>query len=132
MRLCDDDARELVHQTEILAHLETLVESVHVAQITAGDDDVVGDLPVKLLQNLDGGGFLALQAQGVEGVRQVNGKLRGDLTDQAHAAVEIGVDGHHERAVGDGLHELRQGDLIGGEKHDGRDAGGGGVRGERG
>ena len=48
---------------------------------------------------------------------------------------KVGVNGQHEGSVSNGLHELRQGDLVCGEEHDGWDArsrrargkGGGGV-----
>ncbi len=42
--------------------------------------------------------------------------------DELHAAVEVGVDGQHERAVRDGLHQLRHADLVGRQEHDGGDA----------
>lgn len=42
---------------------------------------------------------------------------------ELHAAVKIGVYAEHERAVGDGLHELRHRDFVGGQKDDGGDAG---------
>mmetsp|Transcript_16115 Transcript_16115/g.40127 ORF Transcript_16115/g.40127 Transcript_16115/m.40127 type:complete len:304 (-) Transcript_16115:793-1704(-) len=105
-------ARQLVHQAQVLAHLEALVEGVDVAQVAARDDDPVGHLPVKLLQDLDRRRLLALQAQTVHRVGQVDGRLGRHLLDQAHAAVKVGVDGQHQRAVGDGLHQLRQRDLV--------------------
>ena len=52
------------------------------------------------------------------------------LLDQLHAAVKVGVDGQHQRAVGDGLHQLRQRDLVGGQEHDGGDACGQGFASE--
>ena len=48
--LRDNHTQDLVNQPEGLAHLETLEEGVHVAEIAAGDDDVVGHLPVELLR----------------------------------------------------------------------------------
>ena len=132
VRLSHHHPGKLVHEPELLAHLESLVKRVHVTEVSTGDDDVVGNLPVKLLEDLDGGGLLSLEAKGVEGVRQVDGELRGHLANQAHAAIEVGVDGHHERPVSDGLHELRQGDLVRGKEHDGRDARGSRVRREGG
>lgn len=126
-----DEARDAVDQPEVLAHLEPLVEGVDVPEVAARDDDPVGHLPVKLLQDLDRGGLLALQAKRVHAVCQVDRRLGGHLLDQLHAAVKVGVDGQHERAVGDRLHQLREGDLVGGEEHDGGDARGGAVRRQR-
>ena len=50
------------------------------------------------------------------------GLLRGTHLDKLHAAVKVCVDGQHQGAVGNRLHQLRHGDLICREKHDGRDA----------
>mmetsp|Transcript_3658 Transcript_3658/g.10407 ORF Transcript_3658/g.10407 Transcript_3658/m.10407 type:complete len:553 (+) Transcript_3658:107-1765(+) len=110
-----------VRQAEIHAHLEALVKGVHVPEVPSGDDQPVRDLPVELLHDLDRGRLLALDSEGVHGVRQVNGRLRGDLPDQAHAPVKVRVDGEDEGPVGDGLHELGQGDLVRGKEDDGRD-----------
>lgn len=55
-----DHARHLVDEAHVLAHLEALVEGVDVAQVTSWDDDPVGDLPVKLLADLNGSSLLAL------------------------------------------------------------------------
>ena len=135
VRLCHHHPGKLVHKPEVLAHFESLEESVNISKVSTGDDDVVGNLPVKLLEDLDCGGLLSLKAEGVQGVSQVDGELRGHLANKAHAAVEVGVNGQHEGSVSNGLHELRQGDLVCGEEHDGWDArsrrvrgkGGGGV-----
>ena len=58
--LCTDHARHLVDEAHFLAHLETLVEGIDVAQVASRDDDPVGHLPVKLLADLNGSGLLAL------------------------------------------------------------------------
>mmetsp|Transcript_26496 Transcript_26496/g.44362 ORF Transcript_26496/g.44362 Transcript_26496/m.44362 type:complete len:543 (+) Transcript_26496:450-2078(+) len=130
--LRDDHARDAVYEAEILAHLEALEEGVHVAEVSARDDHPVGHLPVELLQDLNRRRLLALQTERVERVGEVDGQLRRHLTDEAHAPVEVRVDRHHQRAVRDGLHQLGQRDLVGGQEHDGRDLGRGGVRGQRG
>ncbi len=60
MRLCANHARHLVDEAHFLAHLETLVEGVDVAQVASRDDDPVRHLPVKLLTDLNGSSLLAL------------------------------------------------------------------------
>lgn len=86
-----------------MAHFESFVERVNVAQITSGDDYPIGDLPIELLQDFNGGGFLPLEPKTVERIGQVNRQLRRDAADQFHTPVEIRVDAEDEGAVGDGL-----------------------------
>ena len=52
---------------------------------------MLGDLPVELLDDLEGGGLLAFEAVGVDGVEEVDGELRDELGEQADAAVEVGA-----------------------------------------
>ncbi len=70
-----DQARHAVHEAQVAAHLEALVKGVDVAQVAARDDDPVRHSPVKLLADLDRGRLLALQAQAVHAVGQVDGRL---------------------------------------------------------
>jgi hypothetical protein len=66
--------------------------------------------------------FLPLDPQAVHRVRQVNSVVLRDLLDGGHAAVEVGVQGENQGAVGERLDKLRGGDLVAGQKNDGRDA----------
>ena len=93
---------------------------MNIAEVAAGDHDPVRHFPVELLHDLDGHRLLALDAQAVHRVRQVDPLLLRDLLDDRHAAVEVRVEGEHQRAVREGLHELRDGDLVLREQHDGR------------
>jgi hypothetical protein len=96
-------ARHPVNHSQVLAHLEALVEGVDVAQVAPRDNHPLRDIPVELLADLDGRRLLALQPQTIERVGQVDGQLGRHLTDQPHAPVEVGVNGQDESAVGDGL-----------------------------
>jgi len=51
-------------------------------------------------------GLLAFDAQRIHGVRQIQRFVLGDFLYEAHAAIEIGVEIQHERAVGNRLDEL--------------------------
>ncbi len=42
--------------------------------------------------------------------------------DELHAAVKVCVNGQHQSPVGDGLHQLRHGDLVRWQEHDGGNA----------
>ena len=86
-----------------------------------------GALPVELLDDFNPDGLLALDAERVHRVGQVKRRVLGDLLDQLHAAVEIGVQAEHQGAVGDGLDQLRQGNLAPRQQHDGWDACGGAI-----
>ncbi len=58
-----------------MVHLgEALAECGGVGEVAAGDDDVLGDLPLQLLDHLEGGGLLAFEAVGVDRVEQVDGE----------------------------------------------------------
>ena len=58
-----------------MLHLqEALAERGAVGEVAAGDDDVLGHLPLELLEDLEGGSLLAFEAIGIDGVEQVDGK----------------------------------------------------------
>ena len=71
-----------------------------------------GHFPVELLDDLDADGLLALDAQRVHRVGQVKRRVLGDLLHQLHAAVEVGVQVEHQRAVGNRLDQLRASEIL--------------------
>ena len=93
-----------------------------VAQVAARDDHHVRRLPVELLHDLDAHRLLALHAQRVHRVGQVERRVLGDLLHQLHAAVEVRVQGEHQGVVGNRLDQLRDGNLAPGQQHHGLDA----------
>ena len=125
--LRDDDARQFGNQAEVFHHHQALAERGHVAEVAAGNDHHVGHLPVELLDDFDAHRFLALDPQRIHRVRQVKRFVLGDFLDQPHAAVEVGVEIEHERAVGNRLDELRAGNFPARQQHDGLDAGRGAI-----
>ena len=128
--LRDDDARQLGDQPEVLHHQQSLAQRRDVAEIATGDDDHVRRLPIELLDDLDADGLLALDPKRIHRVGQVERRVLGDLLDQPHAAVEVGVQVEHQRAVGDGLDQLGDGNLSPRQQHDRLDAGGGAIGGQ--
>jgi hypothetical protein len=97
---------------------EPLRERRHVAEVAARDHHPVGHLPVELLDDLDPDRLLPLDAQAVHRVGEVDPVARGDLLHDLHAAVEVGVEREHDRAVRDGLDQLRHRHLAARQEHD--------------
>ncbi len=83
-------------------------------------------------RSLDGGGLLAFEAVGVDGVEQVDGEAVDEVGEDADAAVEVGLELDGEGAVVHGLRELAPGDLAFGDEDDAAEAGAGGVGGHGG
>lgn len=54
-----DEARHAGNQAQVHHQPESLVEGADVAEVADGDDDPIGDFPVKLPQDFDAYGFLA-------------------------------------------------------------------------
>jgi hypothetical protein len=132
LRLRHGDARQLLDEAELAHEEEAPAEGADVAEVAAGDDHPVGHLPVELLHQLDGDGLLALDAQAVHRVGEIDGALLGDLLHQRHAAVEIGVEAQHQGAVGERLYQLSRRDLVARQQDDGGNTGGGAVVGQGG
>ena len=64
----------------------------------------------KLIDDLEGGGLLTLDAVGVDGVDEGDGMAVGELAGEGEGVVEGAVDGQDSRAMRDGLCELAFGD----------------------
>jgi hypothetical protein len=88
---------------------------------------VFGDLPVHLLDHLEGGGLLALEAVGVDGVQEVDGELLDQFAKDFDASVEVGFELDGEGAVVHRLREFAPGDLSFGDEDDAAETGAGGV-----
>jgi hypothetical protein len=122
------DARLADDQPHVEQHVETFAQCGHVAQIAAGNDHPLGDLPVELLHDLERDGLLSLDAQAVHRVREIDPVALGHLLHDLHAAIEVRVQSEDHGAVGHGLDQLGQRDLAPGQEDDGRDPRGRGVR----
>ena len=130
--LDDADLGHAGDEAELVHLLEALAEGGGVGEVAAGDDDVVGHLPVELLEELEGGGLLAFEAVGVDGVEEVDREAADEVGEDADAAVEVGLELDGEGAVVHRLGELAPGDLALGDEDDAAQAGAGGVGGHGG
>ena len=92
--------------------VERLAERAAVAQVAPRHDDPVWDLPVEALQDTQHDRLLALQAERVDAVDQVDAQLARDLAYAEHRVVEIAGDLHRQRAIVERLRELPVADLT--------------------
>ncbi len=124
--------RHLVDDAQVHEQPQPLVQRADIAQIADRNHDPVRHFPIELAHDLDSDRLLALDADTVHRVGQVQAAVLGDLAHDTHAAVKVGVQGQHVRAVGQRLHKLRRADLALGQEDDGGDAGAGCVGRQRG
>ena len=101
-----------VDDAQPLCQRQPLRQRRDVAQVARRQDDPVGRLPAELLHDLDADGLLALDAQRVHRIGQVDRIVPRHFLDDPHAAVEVGVERQHLRTVADRLDELRRRDLA--------------------
>ena len=99
-----------------------------VAGVADGDAVQVRSV-TQLIDDLKGGGLLAFQAVGVDGVDERDGLAVADGAGEGEGVVEAAVDGEDAGAVGDGLSELALGDGAGGDEDVDAQAVAGGVGG---
>ena len=95
---------------------ETLAQCGSVGEVAARDDDVFGDLPLKLFEEFEGRGLLAFEAVRVDRVEQVDGEAGYEVGEDADAAIEVGFELDGESTVVHGLGELAPGDLAFGDE----------------
>ena len=125
--LDDGDFGEAGDKAELAHFREALGKGGGVGEIAAGDDYVLGDLPVHLFEELDSGSFLAFEAVRIDGVEEVDGEAPDELVDELDAAVEVCSELDGEGTVVHGLGELAPGDFAFGDEDDGAEAGAGSV-----
>ncbi len=122
--------REAVDQADLVEFGQGLAEGAGVAEIAARKGDHVRHPPAELLHQLEDDGLLAFQAEGVDGVGEVDIVGVGEGAQEGEGLVEVAGDLHDAGAVGDGLAELAAADLAFRDQDQRRHAGRGGVGGE--
>ena len=85
-------AGDPVDQAEVLELDEGLAECARVAQVAAGNDDPVGDLPAHPFQDAVHDRFLAFEPERIDRVHEVDVEAAGDLADALHGVVEVADD----------------------------------------
>ena len=101
-----------------------------VARVAHRQDVDVGGI-AEFVHDLEGSGFLSLDAEGIDGIDDGYPRRRvaADLAHQAQGVVEISVHLHHARAVRYRLDEFAHGDFACREEDDAPQPGPGGVGG---
>ena len=132
LRLRGHQPRHLVDNPQIQQQFQAFVKGADVAQVADRDDNPVGRFPVKLAHNFNGNRFLALDANAVHGVRQIEALVLRHLSDDAHTAVKVGVERQDMGAIRHRLDQLRCADFALGQENNGRNTGSGSVGGEGG
>ena len=69
---------------------------------------MVRDLPVALLKNFEGDGFLPFDAQAIHRIRQIDVLMLGHFLDGGHTAIEVGIQRKNQSTVRERLNELRR------------------------
>ena len=109
--------RQTRNQAEVAHFQQRLADRGTVAQVAAGNDDVVGRLPVELFEQFEGESFLTFEAKRVDGVQLIDGRAPNQFLQQAEAAVEVGAQLAGDRTVVEGLGEFAPGDFAFGNEH---------------
>ena len=108
----DAELREAIDQAEAQHFVQAFAERGAISHVSAGNDDMVRDLPLALLKHFEGDGLLPFDAKWIDGVGDVDGGLSGEFSDQAHAVVKISGDFANDCAVVHGLSKFRGADLA--------------------
>jgi hypothetical protein len=127
--LNDGELGQARDEAEIFHLEQRFAECGGVSQISAGDDDVVGGLPIELLEEFDGGGLLAFEPVWIDGVEQVDGLATHEFVQDLDASVEVGADLAGDGAVVERLRELAPGNFAFGDKDKAAHAAAGSVGG---
>ena len=106
------EARHLVDEAELVQFAQGLAEGGGITQIAAGEDDPVGWIPVALIQHFDDDRLLAFDAEGVDGVQQVNAETFGEAAHQGEDLIEVRLHLEGARAVFESLGQLAVGDVA--------------------
>ena len=123
-------ARLLRDEPELKHQVEPGPERTDVSEITARNDDDVGDFPVELLNNLNRDRLLPFEPETVHGVGEVDSFFGREAFDNCHTAIEVRVESENLGAVGQGLHKLGGGDFASWKNDDCRNTACRRVRGE--
>ncbi len=108
LRLGANQPRQAVDQAQFVHHLEPLAEGADIAEIASRNNYKIRDLPIELMNQLKADGFLALNAKGIHGVRQINFIFRADFLYRLHASVKVGIQRQRQNPMSDGLYQLRE------------------------
>ena len=74
------------NQAQVAHFQQRLADRGTVSQIAAGDDDVVGRLPVELFEQFERESFLAFEAERVDRIQLVDGRAQNEFLQEARGS----------------------------------------------
>ena len=119
-----------VDEAEAQQLVKRLAEGGRVAEVAAGNDQVVGHLPVELIEQLEHGGLLAFNAEGIDRVEEID-SLAGLRQQRVQRIIEAAFDLDNLRAEVERLRQLVQRNLSGGKIDAADQSGARGIGGQR-
>src|SRR5438045_9475475 len=99
-------------QAEIIPFKQSFAERRRDSQISTGHDEMIGGLPVELLEQFDGSSFLSLQAIGIHRIEQINRAALDQFAQNPDTAVEISPELTGNGAVVKRLRQFPPGSLA--------------------
>ena len=122
-RLDDGDVRALVEEAQVVQLAQRLAVRGAVTQVAARHHNTVGRLPVALLQQLEYHRLLALKAERIDRVEDIDAELGRNLHEQRLSIVKVTAQLQGEGAKVERLRQFAKADLALGHEHDGQHAG---------
>src|SRR5215213_5161395 len=101
------DPRLPLNESTLQQLAKTFPKRGAVAQISARNNQVIGNTPFELFGELERDCLLAFDAKGIDRVNQIHRFVFSKLANEVHARIEIAVDFQHPRAVIQRLGQLR-------------------------
>ena len=115
-RLNHRQPRQLVDQAQSLRLTQPLAERRRVAEVAAGQHHPIRHLPIALVQHLEHDRLLALDAERIHGVQQVDPQPLGQYADQRQDLIEVRFHLQGLRAIFQRLRQFRERDLAVGQE----------------
>ena len=110
-RLDDGKFWQTGYKAESVHFEQCLADGGTVAEISAGDDDVIGCLPVQLLHQFECESFLPFQAERIDGVQLADRRVLHQFLEKTQTSIEIGAQLAGESTVIESLGKFAPGNF---------------------
>src|SRR5262249_45729252 len=99
-------------QAKVAGFKQCFADRGAISEIAAGNDDVVGGLPVKLLEQFKGESFLAFEAERIDRVELVDRSFANKFLQKFQAAIEVGAQLAGNSTIVESLRKFAPGNLA--------------------